>query len=192
MRENKWIESIGHVKGKKDRKIINVYVNKQSIGKVGWDTRPLTVPINAPEIDPYDTSTGKGFMTPNEILKSGLSSTAKLLFIALRSFICYGLGVVFPTEPQLRERMSRDIKSIRTAIKELEDCRVIQTDKIFRVRSVKKYYFLLPENQWKLPAPGRYAQKLDEIEDEIVDIETVWDSSQTALNTGTVPGHLVS
>lgn len=192
MRENEWIFSIGSVKGKKDRKIINVFVNKQGMSSL--NTRPLTVPINAPEIDPYDTATGRGFMTPNSVLKSGLSSNAKLLFTALRSFICYGLGVVFPTEELLRERMSRDVKAIRNAVKELEDCGVIKTDKIFRVRSVKKYYYLQPEEQWTLPVPSQFAAKvaeLEKIEDEIFDIEAVWDSAQTALNKGTVQEDLL-
>lgn len=154
-RENSQIYSVKHLGNKK-----MITVNN------GGMPRPLTVPTDAPEIDPYDPKTGKGFMTPNSIVKSGLSANAKLMYMVLRSHICYGLGVVFPTEDQLEVCMSKSRKANRKAITELVKYGVIRKVKSLWNGRLKNYYYLNKDSEWRLPEPKEFAKhSKDELEE---------------------------
>lgn len=149
---NPWIQSVCISKYKPKTKFLNVFTNKNK-----KTTLMLTVPIDAPEIDPYDKETGKGFMTPNAIIQSGLPPNAKMMFSVLRSFICYNLGFVFPTEEQIEKRMSRERKANRKALKELEKYGVIRIVKMPWQGHLKNYYFFTPEDKWNLPEPIQFS-----------------------------------
>lgn len=154
----------------KDRKLLTIF-NKKG------EKVTIVVPIDAPELDPYDKSTGKGLMIPNAIMYSGLSANAKLLYSVLRSFICYDLGVVFPTEERLMERMSLSATPIRNARKELVNCGVICEIKMRYKRSPKNFYCFEPESNWRLPNPKEFAYtKADsELTDDEL-LEKMWNS----------------
>lgn len=164
---NPWIQSVSISKDKPKTKILNVFRNKNKNV-----TRMLTVPIDAPEIDPYDRETGKGFMTPNAIIKSGLSTNAKLMFSVLRSFISYNLGFVFPNEEQLEEAMSKERKANRKALKELEQCAVIRIVKMQWKGYQKNYYFFEPEEKWNLPEFKQFSYKKNADKNEGEEFDT--------------------
>ena len=111
----------------------------------------ITVPDDAPLIDPYDTKTGKGFMLPNAIIRSALSGNAKLAYCVLRSHICYRLGFVFITQSTLAKGMSKEARVVRRATEELENCGVIRIVKGRWKNHTKLYFYFMPEKNWKLP-----------------------------------------
>jgi hypothetical protein len=111
----------------------------------------ITVPADAPLDDPYDTKTGKGFMLPNAIIRSNLSANAKLAFCVLRSYICYKFGFVFITQKTFAQDMSKEDRVVRKATAELERHGIIRIKKDRWRNHPKLYYYLQPEENWKLP-----------------------------------------
>jgi len=161
----------------KSKQILSVTVKerkKHLIVKCGSGTKLVIVPVDAPEVDPYDTKTGNGFMTPNAIVKSGLSANAKLMYMVLRSCICFGLGVVYPKEDTLETLMSKSRGANRRAIAELVKYGVVRKVKSPWGGRLKNYYYLNQDSEWRLPEPIKFASHGNEIgdRDNFRDIDT--------------------
>ena len=128
----------------------------------------VTVPVDAPLVDPYDTKTGKGFMSPNAILRSALSANAKLAYGVLRSYIYHKFGFTFITQATLAKDLSKDARVARKATQELEQCGVIRIVKCKFNKHAKVYFYFMPEAKWKLP---NHEDVHPNVQGEKVDVE---------------------
>lgn len=136
---------------------------KLTVQENSGELKTITIPaqVNGKDIlllDPYDKTTGKGCMVPNDIFSSNLSNHAKLVYCVLRSHIYHNFGFTFINREKIEQGASLGKMTVINALKELRHFDVIDYEMKQYQGINKNYYMFIPVGQWQLPTKEQYKE----------------------------------